>query len=581
MAEQETFFIETIRNHNVEGGKITLFIKWEKYSESENTWEPIENIYEDVKSTVNEYFETKGLKVIRDKKKQTFTIEPIKINKQQKIGGKRSRPESLLDSDNDGNTYAEYQSDPEKQQSKINAKGKRGKRNAPATTGSSTPNNSTRTPKIKEAPVPQKVTTNLLPAKYPNPMSSQISQRNQQQPPVRGYQEQPKINILQHQIPNQKQKIQVNLNADKSPTRKKETTIMQPIHPKPPVMPIAQNKFHAQSVQASQQSLARAKSNFHHNPTQQQALNNLAIQQQTNIRMYPPVTPSDPPPLVKPVTIINPTAPIVPTKPTQMLFQTNVVSSHTQSEKSSQQAAQDLAMIKRTQELEKKIEELTKQNIEQMKTIDEGKKQLKAANEEGEKQRKRLGQEADRFKEESKKHENSVVSLKVQIQKLQKQLNEKDAQLESKDQEIKAKANAVYDVCREAQVKYELCKEVIEKFSYIYDHFHPRDLKYMQQVLNDRSFKQAQGTFANFDNPDVVEAIVDAQFFPKGGEEPSNDNIYFLIHWKPRGDKILTPTWLPGAIACLFYQEEVNMYFLNARKKFEKVLQTHLKDKQA
>ena len=71
-AESETFDVDSILDHKVKGNKKSsdpykkylVFIKWKDYDdEDDNTWEPLENIYEDVEDVVTFYFESLGLQI--------------------------------------------------------------------------------------------------------------------------------------------------------------------------------------------------------------------------------------------------------------------------------------------------------------------------------------------------------------------------------------------------------------------------------------------------------------------------------------------------------------------------------------
>jgi len=58
--------VEKIIKHRVtkkiEGGSpydfIEIFVKWEGWSEQDNTWEPLYNIYRDIASLIRKYFHT-------------------------------------------------------------------------------------------------------------------------------------------------------------------------------------------------------------------------------------------------------------------------------------------------------------------------------------------------------------------------------------------------------------------------------------------------------------------------------------------------------------------------------------------
>ncbi len=49
-----TFIVEKILDKRIKGSKIEYLVKWEGYSEADNTWEPIKNL-ENVVYLINEY----------------------------------------------------------------------------------------------------------------------------------------------------------------------------------------------------------------------------------------------------------------------------------------------------------------------------------------------------------------------------------------------------------------------------------------------------------------------------------------------------------------------------------------------
>lgn len=68
----EGFFeVEQIMKHrhrmprNTTERQLELLIKWKKYDHSEDTWEPLYDLYDDIKNLSRDYFKGKGLAIIR------------------------------------------------------------------------------------------------------------------------------------------------------------------------------------------------------------------------------------------------------------------------------------------------------------------------------------------------------------------------------------------------------------------------------------------------------------------------------------------------------------------------------------
>lgn len=58
--------VEKIMKHrhrtprNTDERQLELFIKWKKYPESDNTWEPLYDLYDDIRNLTKEYFKERN-----------------------------------------------------------------------------------------------------------------------------------------------------------------------------------------------------------------------------------------------------------------------------------------------------------------------------------------------------------------------------------------------------------------------------------------------------------------------------------------------------------------------------------------
>ena len=61
MSQLETYEVEHIVNHRKKpNGDYELYIKWVGFPHSDNTWEPLNTLYVDIKNIVIEYFKSRG-----------------------------------------------------------------------------------------------------------------------------------------------------------------------------------------------------------------------------------------------------------------------------------------------------------------------------------------------------------------------------------------------------------------------------------------------------------------------------------------------------------------------------------------
>ena len=59
-----------------EKNKYELWVKWENYDASDNTWEPLEELYASIKDLVVDYFSGQSLQVVVDQKTGKQQISP-------------------------------------------------------------------------------------------------------------------------------------------------------------------------------------------------------------------------------------------------------------------------------------------------------------------------------------------------------------------------------------------------------------------------------------------------------------------------------------------------------------------------
>ena len=102
MTEESTYTVEAITKHRIDGApsngyyKYELRIKWEGYPESESTWEPMKEQFEDVPDMVIEYFERLGFNFNQHKKnKKYFKLTKVSPS-QQEVPAASSTPISQV-----------------------------------------------------------------------------------------------------------------------------------------------------------------------------------------------------------------------------------------------------------------------------------------------------------------------------------------------------------------------------------------------------------------------------------------------------------------------------------------------------
>ena len=65
MEDSQKYNVERIVDYKEENGEQFLFIKWEDYADDQNTWEPLDSIFNDLQSMVEQFFFERDKKIIR------------------------------------------------------------------------------------------------------------------------------------------------------------------------------------------------------------------------------------------------------------------------------------------------------------------------------------------------------------------------------------------------------------------------------------------------------------------------------------------------------------------------------------
>merc|ERR1712228_172201 len=92
MAEEEEYTVEKILDKRTRGGKTEYLIKWEGYPDSENTWEPDENL--DCPEIISA-FEDKLKAKKNDKKRKKDTESPAQKKKSKIVEEEDGKPKGF------------------------------------------------------------------------------------------------------------------------------------------------------------------------------------------------------------------------------------------------------------------------------------------------------------------------------------------------------------------------------------------------------------------------------------------------------------------------------------------------------
>lgn len=91
MAEEEEYSVEKILDKRTKGGKTEYLIKWEGYPDSENTWEPDENL--DCPDIISAFEEK--LKSKKDNKRKKDTESPAQKKKSKVVEEEDDKPKGF------------------------------------------------------------------------------------------------------------------------------------------------------------------------------------------------------------------------------------------------------------------------------------------------------------------------------------------------------------------------------------------------------------------------------------------------------------------------------------------------------
>ena len=99
ISASQTYAVEKILDYRLVRGRgkkkivkrIQLFIKWEDYTDSDNTWEPLVSIYEDIGQLVRKFLKDQGL-TLKRKLANNLDLDDPKLPSKFTLLGKGGQP---------------------------------------------------------------------------------------------------------------------------------------------------------------------------------------------------------------------------------------------------------------------------------------------------------------------------------------------------------------------------------------------------------------------------------------------------------------------------------------------------------